>query len=185
MKIKRLIIILMLLIMVGVVISICVRNKDENVAELVEEITPEEEISEEQERKTMITLYFEDKETGELSKEARCIDAKILASNPYEELMKMLIEGPEIQNLQSVIPEGTKINGIDIKGDTVYIDLSKEFIDNHKGGIENESKTIYSIVNTLTELNEVSFGRILIDGQENLEFKDGCMNFKENFERND
>lgn len=185
MRKKRLVIAFIILIILGVIICVCVRNKNEQELEVLEEITPEEEISEEQERKTIITLYFKDKETGELSQEARCIDAKLLSGNPYEELMKMLIEGPQVENLQKTIPEGTKINSINIKGNTVFVDLSKEFIDWHEGGLENENKTIYSIVNTLTELNEVTFVRILIDGQENLEFKDGCMNFKDNFERND
>ena len=184
MKGKRLIIVLLILLIIGGVIFFCTRSRQEE--EIVQsEITPEEEISEEQERKTMISLYFEDKQTGEIVKENRMIDVKILANNPYMELVKMLIEGPKSENLQSTIPEGTKINNVDISGNIVYIDFSKEFINNHEGSLENEIKTVYSIVDTLTELNEVTFVRILIDGEENLQFVDGCMNFIENFERND
>lgn len=185
MKRQKLIIAFIILIISGVVIPICIKNKNEEEKQKIEEIIPQEEISEEQERKTVITLFFKDKETGELSKEARSIDAKLLSGNPYEELMKLLIEGPKVGNLGKTIPEGTKINSINIKGNIVYLDLSKEFIENHEGGLDKESQTIYSIVNTLTELNEVSFVRILIDGQENMGFKDGGLNFKENFERND
>ena len=97
----------------------------------------------------------------------------------------MLIEGPKTEKLQSTIPDGTRINDISINGECIHIDLSKEFINNHEGGLDNESKTIYSIVNTLTELNEVNFVRIFIDGEENLGFQDGNMNFQENFQRND
>ena len=184
MKNKRLVLVIILFIVLGGILLGITQNKQVNVEEL-EEITPGEEISDEQARKTIVTLYFKDKETGELSKEARTIDVKLLAENPYEELIKMLIEGPQNGNLEKVIPEGTKINAVRIEGNIACVDFSSEFIDNHQGGLENESKTIYSIVNTLTELNEVSFVRILIDGQENLEFKDSCMNFKENFEKND
>ena len=183
MKGKRLIIVLVILLIIGVVIFFCTRNRQEEVVQ--SEITPEEEISEEQERKTMISLYFEDKQTGEVIKENRMIDVKVLANNPYRELLEMLIEGPKAENLQSTIPEGTTINSVDISGNIVYVDFSKEFIENHEGGLENEIKTVYSIVDTLTELNEVTFVRILIDGEENLQFVDGCMNFIENFERND
>ena len=183
MKGKRLIIVLVILLIIGAIIFFCTRNRQEEVVQ--GEITPQEEISEEQERKTMISLYFKDKQTGELAKETRMIDVKILAGNPYKELLQMLIEGPKTENLQGTIPEGTKINSVDIVGNIVYIDFSKEFINNHEGSLENEVKTIYSVVDTLTELNEVTFVRILVDGEENLGFLDGAMNFKENFERND
>lgn len=51
------------------------------------------------------------------------------------------------------------------------------------GGAEAESATIYSIVNTLTELKEVNCVKFLIDGNENCSFKDNCINFSENFVR--
>ena len=177
---KRLIIVMLILLIIGGVIFFCTRNRQEEVVQ--GEITPEEEISEEQERKTMISLYFKDKQTGELTKENRMIDVKVLAENPYKALVEMLIEGPKTEKLQSTIPDG---NDISINGECIHIDLSKEFINNHEGGLDNESKTIYSIVNTLTELNEVNFVRIFIDGEENLGFQDGNMNFQENFQRND
>lgn len=180
---KRLIIVMLILLIIGGVIFFYTRNRQEEVAQ--GEITPEEEISEEQERKTMISLYFKDKQTGELTKENRMIDVKVLADNPYQALLEMLIEGPKTENLQNTIPEGTEINNISINGECIHVDLSKEFINNHEGGSDNESKTIYSIVNTLTELNEVNFVRILIDGEENLGFQDGNMTFQENFQRND
>jgi len=178
---KRLIIVMLILLIIGGVIFFCTRNRQEEVVQ--GEITPEEEISEEQERKTMISLYF--KQTGELTNENRMIDVKVLAENPYKALVEMLIEGPKTEKLQSTIPDGTRINDISINGECIHIDLSKEFINNHEGGLDNESKTIYSIVNTLTELNEVNFVRIFIDGEENLGFQDGNMNFQENFQRND
>ncbi len=184
MKGKIILIVLAILLIAGGIIFLCTRSRQEEVS-FQTEITPEEEISEEQQRKTMISLYFKDKQTGELTKETRMIDVKVLANNPYKELLEMLIEGPEAEGLQSTIPKGTKINNVNITGNIVYIDFSKEFIEEHEGGLENEIKTIYSIVDTLTELNEVTFVRILIDGKENQSFIDGCMNFIENFERND
>lgn len=176
------IVLIVLLLLIGGFFLFKESRQDEMVQG---EITPEEEISEEQERKTMISIYFRDKQTGELIKENRMVDVKILATNPYKELIEILINGPKSENLEKTIPDGTKINSVEIKGNVVYVDLSKEFIDNHIGQLENESKTIYSIVNTLTELNEVTFVKILIDGEENMEFHDGYMHFRDNFERND
>jgi len=146
-----------------------------------EEYIPQEEISEEQLRQTIVSLYFIDKNTKELVPEGRLIDVKLLLKEPYQTLMQLLIDGPKNDKLENSIPKGTRINKIEIKNDILYIDLSKEFIENHIGGEESESRTIYSIVNTMTTLTEVNGIKILIDGEENKEFKDEKINFKEIF----
>lgn len=148
------------------------------------EILPQEEMGDEQMRQTIVTLYYQNKDTKELMPEGRMIDSKTLLTDPYGVLMGLLIEGPKGENLQSVIPQGTKVLKTEIKEDIVYVDLSKEFINNHSGGLEGEKTTIKAIVNTLTELNEVNSVKILIDGKEDQSFKDKKMNFKEPFNRN-
>ncbi len=105
--------------------------------------------------------------------------------NPYKTLIELLIEGPKNESLKSSIPEGTKVNNAILKNETVEIDLSKEFVENQKGGAEEASFSIYSIVNTLTELNEVSYVKILIDGEENKEFKELNISLKDEFARKD
>ena len=72
-----------------------------------------------------------------------------------------------------------------IEGDVLKLNFSSEFIDNHKGGKEEEEKTIESIVNTVTELTEVNSVKILVNGEENQGFKDGEIDFSHNFIRND
>lgn len=183
MKKNKIIYIFIIIMIITILFLIILKNKKAK-NELLEEIIPQEEISEKQERETLVTLYFEDKESGELSKEVRIIDVRELANDPFKKLVEMLIDGPKSDKLKKVIPDGTKINNIYIQEDIIYIDLSKEFIENHAGGIKNESNTIYSIANTLAELNEVNFIRILIDGEENKEFKDKQINFLNNFEKN-
>lgn len=149
------------------------------------EIEPQEEISDEQMRQTIVALYYQNKETGKLMPEGRSIDAKNLLTDPYTALVELLIETPKNEKLQSAIPQGTRVLKAELKGNTVYLDLSKEFIDNHKGGQEEENATIYAIVNTLTELNEVNSVKILINGKENQSFKDEKINFKNAFLRVD
>lgn len=145
------------------------------------EYQPEEEITNEQMRQTIVSLYYKNKDTKELMPEGRVIDSKELLENPYKKLVELLTEAPKNDKLESVIPEGTKVNNAKIEGDIVYLDLSKEFIENHAGGQEEESLTMYSIVNTLTELTEVNSIKILIDGKEDESFKDGKINFTEPF----
>ena len=50
--------------------------------------------------------------------------------------------------------------------------------------MDEENLTIYSIVNTLTELIEVNAIKILIDGQENCAFSDNQVQFNQCFVRN-
>jgi len=171
-----LIIMLILIIVIGGWVFF---NREEDV--VIEEYEPQEEISDEQLRQTIVSLYYKNKDTKELIPEGRLIDVKLLLDEPYTTLMQLLIDGPKNDKLEESIPEGTRINKIEIKNDILYIDLSKEFIENHIGGEKNESKTIYSIVNTMTTLTEVNGVRILIEGEENREFKDKKINFKETF----
>jgi len=160
-------------------------NSTDNIHNGIEEYTPEQEMSDDEIRKTIISLYFKNFETNSLIAEAKCIDVKDLSKDPYTYLINLLISGPENEKLESAIPEGTRVNSCTLKGNTVYVDLSKEFIDNAPSGIEEESMVVYSIVNTLTELNEVSNVKFLINGEENKSFKDGKISFKDVFTKND
>ena len=129
----------------------------------------------------MISLYFVNKDTNTLVPEARNIDVKELTKDPYGTLMQLLIEGPKSEKLEKTIPEGTKINKIERKQNILWIDVSKEFIQNHKQGVQAESQLIYSIVNTMTQLNEVEGIKIMIDGKENESFPDNAISLKDTF----
>ncbi len=154
---------------------------NQNTQSKENQIIPEEEISEDQMRQTIVSLYFYNNDTKSLASEGRLIDVKELLENPYKRLMELLIEGPQNTNLSKTIPDGTKVNKAEIKGDILYLDLSKEFIENHAGGEEAESATIYSIVNTMTNLTEVNAVKMLIDGEENKSFKDNKIKFDDPF----
>ena len=93
----------------------------------------------------------------------------------------MLKKEQKNESLKSTIPQNTRINKIELKSDILFIDFSKEFIENHPGGIAEEKNTVYSIVNTVTELTEVNGVKILIDNEENKSFSDNNINFNEVF----
>ena len=177
---KKIIIAIIGVILIGVgVWYFLFYNK--NTETEVNEIIPEEEISEEQMRQTIVTLYFYNDTTKSLVPEGRLIDVKELVDKPYNKLIELLIQGPNNSELSKTIPDGTKVNKIELKGDTLYIDLSKEFVDNHEGGEEKEKATIYSIVNTMTNLTEINSIKILIDGEENKAFNDNKIKFDDPF----
>ena len=171
-------IIILILILIGIGAWYYLNKKD---TKYENEIIPEEEISDSQMRQTIVSLYFYNSTTKSLTSEGRLIDAKELVKEPYKKLMELLIQGPQNEALSKTIPEGTKINNVELKEDILYLDLSKEFIENHVGGEDNESITIYSIVNTMTRLTEVNGVKILIDGEENKAFKDSKIKFDDPF----
>ncbi len=182
-NIKKVICIIMIIVCIVAIIVCFVKNKNEK--DINEEYQPQEEISEEQERQTMISLYFINKTTRKLEPEARLIDVKELIADPYTVIVNLLIEGPKKDSHEKAIPEGTMLINATIEGDVLKLNFSSEFIDNHKGGKEEEEKTIESIVNTVTELTEVNSVKILINGEENQKFKDGEIDFSQNFIKNE
>lgn len=155
------------------------KNKGENNE--IAEYIPEQEISEEQLRQTIVSLYFKN-ENG-LMPEARLVDVKELINNPYEKIINMLLEGPKNEKLQKTIPEGTKINRIEKQGEILVLDFSEEFISNHKGDEQEQKVTLQSIIKTVTELTEINGIKIKIDGEDNKEFKDGKIKFNQIFNR--
>lgn len=187
MKNKKIITTLIIIIIILSICCILIYNKIQNNKEKnkITEYTPAEEITEEQLRQTIVSLYFNNKDTNILMPEGRSTDVKELTKDPYFTLVNLLIEGPKNEKLEKVIPEGTKVNKIELKNNIIFIDFSKEFIENHEGGAEKESKTIYSIVNTLAQLNEVEAVKIIIEGEEGKSFKDNCITFNEAFVKKD
>ena len=178
-------------IVIGVIIAICggivafVSNNTEETVTNISEYVPEVEITDEELRKTIVTLYFLDSETNKLSSEARLIDSKELLRDTYKVLLKMLIEGPKDNNLESLIPENTEIIDTKLKGDCLVINFSKEFLEIDKTDSVKVSNLIYFIVNTLTELKEIAKVKFLVDGEESDAFSDIGIDFKVEFVRND
>ena len=62
------------------------------------------------------------------------LDVKTLIKDPYTVIINMLIDGPKNENHDNVIPEGTTLIGSCLDGDTLKINFSSEFVENHIGG---------------------------------------------------
>lgn len=187
MKKKETILVISFLVLLAIVLGgyliykNIVLNKDKEVTEYI----PQEEISDEQMRQTIITLYYKNKETGEIMPEARKVDVNVLAKSPYEYLVNCLMETPKSEKLTNIMPANSKLNKVELKDGIIYLDFSKEFVDNGSNGKEDEEKLINAIVKTVTELNEVEGVKIIIEGEENKEFSDNGVHFKEVFYRKD
>lgn len=171
MKNKRIIIIFLIIILCIALSGYFIINylKEKQASTQIEEYTPQEEITEEQMRETMVSLYFYDNEAGELKKESRLIDAVELIEDPYTKLVQMLIDGPKNSSLSSLMPENVKVYSTELNNNCVTVNMSSEFL-NYTEDEDLKYKMIYSIVNTLTELTEVETVKFLVEGKENAEF---------------
>lgn len=177
MKNKKIVIIfvcLFLLVLIGGFFAIRY-VKSINQKTTIEEYVPEEEITEEQLRQTIVSLYFLDKQSNELVPEARLIDIKEMMSNPYEKLINLLIEGPKNEKNSRVMPENTKLLKNYLEGDCIVLDFSSDILNYDKENEKGKENLINSIVNTLTELSEINSVKILVEGNQNEEFNEEYM----------
>jgi hypothetical protein len=86
---------------------------------------------------------------------------RAVARAAIEELLKGS-SGPEGE--RTVLPPGTELRDITILDGIAYVDFSREFRDNHWGGLASEVDTIYSVVNTLGEFPTVRAVQFLLEG---------------------
>jgi len=134
----------------------------------IEEKPPQEEKEEpaiviEEEEMIEVNLYFSDADAMYLVAEKRKI-AK--TGNLARQVVNELIKGSNNTNLYPTIPEETRINEVYIADDIVYVDLSEDIVKNHSGGSSSELMTLYSIVNSLTEIPPIKGVQILIEGKQ-------------------
>jgi len=87
---------------------------------------------------------------------------------PLTRTLEKLMEGPNQQEvakgLLNLIPRGTRIKNIYVKGDTAYIDFTEDFRFNPLGveGLKNQLK---QVVYTVTEFRNIKYVQILINGK--------------------
>jgi len=127
-----------------------------------------------------IILYFADRSGEHLVKEERRIDVNI-NENLEKYVMEALIAGAKEAGHVSTIPAETKIRDIKTADGICYVDLSEDFVTKYSGGNNDGIITVYSIVNSLSELSSVKKVQFLIEGEKRGEFN-GCIDFDKPFE---
>ena len=113
---------------------------------------------------TSVKLYFAD-ETGEgLNLERR--NVLVSASTTLEKVVvEELIKGPKTAGNIAIISADVKVLSAETKNGVCFVNLSREFTDKFSGGSAGEIFTIYSIVNSLTELDTVASVQFLVEGE--------------------
>ena len=125
--------------------------------------------------KTPIRIYFANEDNTKLKMEVRYIDtadAKKSTSHLASVIVDELIKGPSDETaFKRTIPAEAKLRTpVSINGKVATVDMSKEFKTKHPGGKDAEKMTIYSIVNSLTELKEIEKVKFTIAGKSQKEY---------------
>ena len=130
---------------------------------------------------TTLTLYFANKSGDKLVKEK--VNVTGSSNISVEKLVvESLIRGPVSGDTDyPTLPPGTKILSISTKDGICYVNLNDGFLE--QGYNVTEAVTIYSIVDSLTELSGISKVQILVNGETDLVYKES-MRLDTIYERN-
>lgn len=121
------------------------------------------EISADATEYAILKLYFANESGTDLVVEDRVVE--VSANQPREKtIMEQLISGPLEKGSYATIPADTKLRDITTTGDGIcYVNLSQEFLT--KPNNVSEILTIYSVVNSLCELDYIDRVQFLIEGE--------------------
>ena len=137
-------------------------------------------ISSEPTEYAILKLYFANADGSDLVVEERVVEVSANQSRE-KTILEQLIAGPLEDGCYPTIPVETKIQDVTTTSDgTCYVNLSQDFVSKHNGGSTGELLTVYSIVNSLCEVDTVERVQFLIDGVKLDEFK-GHIDFKTPF----
>ena len=127
-----------------------------------------------------LKLYFADESGERLVEEDRSVMSSINTSKEkliIDELMK----GPRSTSLKATLPADSKLLNISVSDNVCYVNFDESFLLG-VGDVQGYV-TIYSIVNSLTDLSSVSKVQISANGIQNVNLKDS-ISLNTVFERN-
>jgi len=144
---KRIFFILAVVLIIGILLGYILgwlfqasREDVAQIPELIEEPLTEREV----------TLYFAEPQGRYLTRETINISGCEDDRDCVRALLEQLIAGPRGDNVR-VLPEATRIEGVELENDLVRINFSRHLVDHHPGGSMTELLSIYSLINSLSE----------------------------------
>ena len=127
-----------------------------------------------------LQLYFANQKGDRLVGSRRNV---VCDSNTSMErlVVEQLIEGPGTPEARASIPAQTRILSVSLSDGICYVDLDSAFLEGD--GSLTPQVSIYSIVNSLSELGNVHRVRIMINGKSNIMYRE-VMDLEESYIRN-
>jgi len=118
---------------------------------------------------TELILYFASEDGKQLIRAKRPV---IYNSNISMEklVVEQLIGGPVSKDVYPTLSKNTKIVGVTLKDRICYVNLNEGFLEQMSN--VSPEVTVYSLVNSLTELNSVDKVQIFINGKTDVTFRE-------------
>lgn len=130
--------------------------------------------------KIELVLFFSNETGDKLVQEKREVVHNINTS--VEKLIvDELIGGPRNQNLQPTLNSGIKVLNVSVNENVCYINFDSSFLTTSTN--VSDYMTIYSIVNSLSELSTVNKVQITVEGSQDIMYRDS-ISLNTLFERN-
>ena len=126
----------------------------------------------------VIQLYYGSEGNEDIVFEERQVTFQ-QCDDRYKVVLEELIAGPEDETLVANIPADTVVYGTIKQKDALLVNLSSEF--NNFGGSIAEIVAVGSVVNTLTQFEEINRVKILIEGEELIAPSGNARGFMEPF----
>ncbi len=118
-----------------------------------------------------VVLYFTDAKQRKLIPEERSIEIKQSQTTEYQ-IVEQIIQGPLGSRLVPTVPADIKIKDIKTEEGICYVNLSADFTARHNVST-SDVISIYSLVNSLTQLDNVSKVQFLAEGEKINEIRSG------------
>ena len=131
-----------------------------------------------------LRVYFGHRGKDILAPEERRVRKRAMLIAQARQIVETLLEGPGSSTLYQLIPEGTTLRGLFFESGVFTVDLSKEFAAVNNLGAAEQVLCVYSLVNSLTELDSRAKVRFLINGSETTS-DSGHVDISQNLTRND
>ncbi len=131
-------------------------------------------------QETELTLYFASADGKSLVKEVQKV--RYNRNVPIEKrIIERLLETPKSDNAQSAIPVGTKLITVSVLDGICMVNLDNGFLTQNYDIAEEV--VIYSIVNSLTELDTIQTVQISVNGETNMIYRES-FSLAEQYTRN-
>lgn len=111
-------------------------------------------------QKESIVLYLPDEDGRFLLRQTQTVEAVEAANRPKYVIQQLLDADPNA----ACIPNGTRLLSVSVENEICTVNLSSEFLRNMKPSFHGERLAVYAIVNSLTELPEVTTVDFWIEG---------------------
>lgn len=111
-----------------------------------------------------ICLYFPEENNYYLRTEYRVLTVDQDVSLA-EYVVEELINSTQAEGLQPSVPEGTRLLSVELKNGVCIVNFSKEFVENRPSTAAGQRLTIYSIVNSLDELDNIDAVLFRVEGK--------------------